>query len=498
MEEKPMSAPTRRAPGLLVVSGAMLALILACSGATHNENEAGADVWMEGDFPYDDDDPSDGFCQFNGSIAADDRSSAAFVLLTWDWVDCAEWDIFGDHAKTILRVEESEDEALPVLDLSRHDDVRVLFPEDGLLIMGESLGREYLYLFDINGENQRDATSVDAIYNGTRLSSSGRWVAVADNAVHPNPIQVIDTRDLSVTQVSEAGAPVEAMWLETTDVLAIVTEPPSDAGVTLALWSPETPDESIFEETMPGYHFDESIDYTWIGVHPRDAIVVFPVEHETRGDELLVLDTTTGQVDRIGNANGPVGFSPEGDLIVAYRFADEDGDGYGDEGGWPSLLLIDVATLEEQELEIPFEGYPEYFVTHEGRVVVVASIFGDQDLVLFDLDSGEMTEVGAPSLGLEEFVSRAGHGELWLVDEPSLYRLDLETAVLELVPLNFGTSHINILPTDDRLVLDETGRTTLRFFDPDARVVTQTVNIDARLAASHQIPRPVPPAVPRR
>jgi hypothetical protein len=478
----------------IAVGSGLIILALACSGATLDENEAGSDVWMEGD-PGEEtgEEAYDDFCQYNGAIATDDRSDAAFVMLSWAEQDCDQLYYDEPVNKTLYRAQPSSPAAEAVLDLTDHEDVRVLFPASGLLVMGERYDREHLYLFDSETLEQLDVNVVDADYNGTRSSPSRQWVAVADNDVSPPPVHLIDTNTLNTTRLIEEGTYIEAMWMNGYDVLAVITEPANRSGVSLSLWDPKRPEGPAMSLYAPEHHFQVSIDYTWIGVQPYDELVVFPVQHRHRGDELIILDTVTEQIEVIENAHGPVGFSPEGDLIVAYRYEDLDGDGQGDEGGRSSLLLIDTDSLEVEELEVPFPGYPEYFVTKEGRVVVVASMLGDQELVLFDLDSGAMSEVGGPSLGLEEFVSREGHNELWMVDWGELHRLDLETASLEGISLDFAPEHINILPSADLLVLDEMNDTTLRFWDPEKRSTVQTVELDARSRGWSFLPKPQAP-----
>ncbi len=477
---------------VLTISAATLALILACSGATHDENSAGSDVWMEGSPGEEDsEEADDDFCQYNGSIATDDRTSSAFVMLTWVELDCDEWFYGVPENKTLFRAKPGS--AMPVLDLSDHEDVRVLFPNTGLMVMGERWDNEHLYLFDAETMEQLEAKVVDADYHGTRSSPTGSWVAVADNDVSPPPVHIIDSSDLSTHQLLEDGAYIEAMWLSTQDTLAVITEKQDRTGVTLSLWDPEQPALPVVASYAPWHHFEIGWDYTWIGVHPYDELVVFPVEHGERGEELLLMEPDTGELTVIQDAHGPVGFTPEGDLIVAYRYQDLDGDGQGDEGERPSLLLIDTETMEVETMPIPFVGYPEYFVSREGRVVVVASMTGDEQLVLFDLDTGAMSEVGGPSLALEEFVSRDGHNELWMLDMNDLHRLDLAAAELETIELSFDPAHINILPSDDLLVMDEANDTVLRFWDPKERQIESTVELDARSSTWSFLPKPKAP-----
>lgn len=467
--------------------GSLALWILACSGATHGENEAGADVWMEGAAPTEETGAAahDGFCQYNGSIGADDRYGHAYVMVSSVEVDCDEVGYGTALNKTLLRVSE-ERGAAEVMDLTGHDDVRTLYPERGLLVMAERDGADVLYLFD--GETLQPAASLstEARYHGTRMSPSRRFVAVGDNVQDPIPVHIIDTERLEVHELDVGGVALEAMWLEQRDALAALVSD-EEVGSRLLLWEVDPAlDASVglgaplLEIEAPDHFFQVDHDYTWIGVAPDDAVVVFPVLHRTRGDELLLLRPDSGEVQVVANAHGPVGFSPDGDTIVSYRYEDADGDGHGDEGGQASLLLIDVETLAETLLPIPFEGWPEYFVTREGRLVVVASMGGDEDLVLFDMDSGSATVLGGASLGLHEFVSRVGHGELWLVDDRQLWRLDLWSQEIRPVSLGFVPAHINLLPSRDRILLDEADDTVLSFLDPESEEVVMTVDLDVR------------------
>jgi hypothetical protein len=136
--------------------------------------------------------------------------------------------------------------------------------------------------------------------------------------------------------------------------------------------------------------------------------------------------------------------------------------------------MVDADTLDTTLVELPMEGGPSYYVTREGNFVVVTNTAGTQTLLLYDVDNDQMTQLQGLAIDLNEFVSRLGHGELWLVDE-GLYRLDFLAGEHERISLSWQPDHINILRQRDLLVLDDNRRERLVFFDPDSLTVTQSV-----------------------
>jgi hypothetical protein len=186
---------------------------------------------------------------------------------------------------------------------------------------------------------------------------------------------------------------------------------------------------------------------------------------------LLVVDLSSGALRTVDNAYGPVGFTPDGTTIVSYTYASQNGG-----PARPQLLLIDSADLSSTGMDVPSGQEPSYFVTKEGNDVVVASNFGNADLVIYDISMHRFVSVGGPPLGLENFVSRIGYDQLWLVDQ-GLYSLNFHTDVLEPVPLPWTPMNVNILPTHDLLVLDDANSDAIRFLSPTTRTVVQTVNL---------------------
>lgn len=453
-------------------SGVLCALVSACGGLSLDESTPGGDTRLE-----------------TGAVAVDPVTKRSFVM------HIVAPGGGGPVVKTLYAVDPVSGPAVNLGDMSRMTDVRILFPANEVLLMGEIAGRDQLRVLDPDTLTERMRSYASVHYNGTRLSHSRRWLRVADNTSDHAPIHVIDTRDLSTEVIPHGGDWLEMMWLNQSDTLAAIVfygdplfhdTPPTDTHARILLWSMATVMAQDFalgadglwlhpevDVDVPDVTSDSLFSFTWIGVAPDDSKVVFPVHYPLasgdQGCELLVLDLATHELGTVDDARGPVGFTPDSSTIVSYRFRMDA------MGSWvPQLLLLDAATLEATPMDIPLEGGPEYFVSHEGNVVVVASPGGNQPLVLYDLDTGEQTSLGGAQIALRDFVSRLGHDELWLVDD-GLFRLDFASASLETVPLGFTPAHINILPMHDRLVLSAVDRGDLYFYDPVARGTTRYV-----------------------
>jgi hypothetical protein len=132
-------------------------------------------------------------------------------------------------------------------------------------------------------------------------------------------------------------------------------------------------------------------------------------------------------------------------------------------------------------------------VTGAGNVVVIApSLLESADLTLFDLDNGTLSRVGNSRLHLREFVQREAQGELWMIENDSsirygneaarqlgLFRFDFLRNLLEPIALDWQPRHINRLPRQDLLVLDDVTNRRLVFWDPATRQARTSVPLVA-------------------
>jgi hypothetical protein len=443
-------------------------MVSGCTGLSLGENTPGSDVSLEG-----------------GAIAVDDRTETSFVLRKANEAASADPSTTPPPPASALYAVRSDAKTVSeVKDLTGRSDLRILFPDPGILLMSEEDGKDRLELFDNQSFAPLQSVDLDIRYHGTRMSPSRKFIGVADNTSEKAPIHIIDAATLERRVIPHDGEWLEAMWMHESDRLVAVVFYEMDtegAHARILSWSVESliaaqwkPDEVTklwpspeLDINVPGVTGDFFFSFTWVGISPDDRWAVFPVRRVEGQDmysyELIVLDTMTKEVRSVPGAKGPVGFTPDGATIVSYK------DVPVEEGTDQSLLLIDAATLAVDPVDVPIDGGITYFISHEGNYVVVASNFGGQELVLYDVDQDKTTQMAGPGVGLNEFVSRAGKGEMWLVDNQTLFRVDVVKGEIETIETDFRPEHVNILPKLDRLVLDGAESEELYFWSPETR-----------------------------
>lgn len=464
--------------------------LTACTGFSLGENNPGGDTYLE-----------------YGAVAVDDRTETV-LLMTEQVIDEKT-----QETQSLLRaVSPDSGEVTTVTDLSDRDDARVLFPKSGALVMSEQGGKDELRLFDNKTFEEKLRVEMPVRYHGTRSAPSREWIAVADNTSEHAPIHILDAENLTARVIPHNGDWLEAMWKNQTDELFAIVFYDGDSDddgkqdydpyARILSWSMADVTAGQFEPDDTGFWPKRKLDinvplvggdflfsFTWVGISPNDKYAVFPVQDldpetpETYA--LLVVNTETGELRRVADAKGPVGFTPDGSTIVSY---DDKGSENGPDGTTKDgeidqrLLLIDVETLEVDPQDVDISGGLSYFISRDGNFVVVASNFADEKLVLYDIDNSKQTQMQGPAIGLEEFVSRRGHNELWLVDQTSLYQLDMNEGTLLSVNTGYDVSHLNILPKHDWLVLSEAPRTDttlprIHFYDPEAMADVKAVDM---------------------
>lgn len=483
-------------------------------GLTLGENSPGDDTYLDDGRPPVEDDPDDpndtpyvgddhGWCVFNGSIAVDPRTEIAYTAVSTGAVECEDWWSGATDEKVIYGVEQG---ALPraLMDVTGKDDVRILFPQDQILVMAEENERDTLTFLDPDTYEPIVEMQESVRYHGTRMSHSRRFVAVADNTSDQPDIHLIDSATHEIAVIPHGGDWLEAMWANTEDRLFAIVFGGAwdqDGGGEYACilsWRPRTGGGFFRDIDERGLWRDPELDirvdgviadfgfsFTWVGVSPDDRFAVFPVaELEFLGDgqysyshQLIVVDLADGSHRTVHGARGPVGFTPDGSTIVSFRtVAAQDDD--PNSGPLSELVLIDADDLEETTVPLGDLGLgPQFFVTRSDNLVVITNPMGGSSIMLHDVDSGTTTSLDAPNGGfLDEFVVRDDARELWMVGD-GLWRLDYADAQYENVPLGFDPSHVNRLPLQDLLVLDDPILVRLAFFDPERRTVIGSVDL---------------------
>lgn len=554
---------------------------LACGagGATFGENAPGDPQYGGGtyvDDAYVDGQTPDGVGE-NGSLAVDPDTEYIYTVQVRQVpnrscdpatdADCPE----TVQEKRLIVVTPDGD-AREMLDVTDYVDVRVLFPASSVLIMAEPrysderlesgacmqpeepreatrCGDE-LFWFDKTAQRKLRELRTNARYHGTRLSPKRNYVVVADNFQQPATVHLVDATNGRVNVVPQEGDWFEGQWMRTEDVFvtAHFNFEDDESKLTIREWFPGQEAEAARQgETLcfydgPGDLGDcrtfevDGIDpqfvlgFSWIGVSPEDRYVAVPAKLEDGGSIVIVVDREEGSLDFYPGAHGPVGFTPDGNSMIAFGWDDEENRKNA------HLVVIDLATGETTYEPVPQFSVPTFFVGRDGADVVVVNTGGSAELIVVDLDQQETTHMAGPAVAerqllryenlrdrpsaepgtvdperqpvvveradvvdarndavcvdnvcsdradvpvtLSEFVSRAGHHELWLIESERLLRLDLERGELYHEEIDGRPSHINILPRRDRLVIDARGEQRLRFYDPARRRVDSETSIE--------------------
>lgn len=439
----------------------LLGLLLGCEGLTLGENQAGQDTYLS-----------------FGAIAVDNVTEDVFALRT------IQVGATGQNEQWLVRIDPDSLSAKPVINLTGYKDVRILFPERGILIMAELEKQEQLVMFQRGTYKVLDRVDVPVRYHGTRMSPSRRWVIVADNTTPQSPsLHLIDTETMDIRVVPHGQPWLEAMWANHSDTLYVMAgsvkdDEPADMHLisyplSVLISGGFTLDDDGFwagrqwHVAVPDAYADLLFSFSWVGVSPNDEHIAFPMRRvvgEQKDYVVALMDTKAGTLIVFENARGPVGFTPDSSTMVSYRNRPDDG---------RDLLLVDVGTEATRAEAMPHEGGISFFVTRDENLVLVAPPFGQSGpLVLVDALTGKQTSVAGPSAHLTEFVSREGYGELWIADD-GLFRLDLIEAVMEAMTITFVPNRINILPKRDLLVLGRSKGDSVAFFDPQKRTLRE-------------------------
>lgn len=475
----------------LTIIAALAALLAAgCEGLTLGGKDPGQDTYLG-----------------LGAIAVDPATDTAFRLFRFTPAQ-TEGESAVDMKTHLYAAKQGWNAAREVRDLTGQEDLRMLFPGDRILLMAESEGVDVLTTIDRSTFATLRTKTTASRYHGTRTSPSGRYVAVCDNLVSPCPIHVIDATTLESTIVPHDGTWLEMQWLNGSDrlVAIVFTGTGASAHARILAWNVEgrnlpdlKPDASglwpspLLDVDVTGVDMDMLFSFTWVGISPDDRYAVFPVRAYLPEDapnaestvlgftyRLLVVDLADGSVRTVDRAQGPVGFTPDGSTIVSFRHdwkkVKDDKGAETTEKSAARLVLIDRATLAETEADLPFEAGPQYYVTREGNLIVATSLIEPGQVLLWDVSQKAGKTLSGTNVRLNEFVERTGHAELWILSD-GLLRMDLEQMTLETVDLPWKTSHLNRLPTADRLVFDDTDNNRFVFFDPDAREVAGEVPV---------------------
>ena len=488
-----------RKPLLTVVLATQVLFALACgapSGVSQTGNEAGQDVQLDDtpapSAPERPDLVDDHRCDWLGTPFASVASNQTYVLRSTD----RRHDCNGANEpeqKVIFNLGSSP---RPILDVSDLDDVRIVDTDVGLLVFSErDQGGEQTWLIEHTTGAILDETELPLRISRTATSPNRNWVAVGEDfrTLDHLMIQLLDPTTLTLHALTNAGQQGAYAWAG--EELLATVEVTADA-TRIALWDttegiPTTPVfESWIEDTQV-----HAFDPIQLVVSPDGRFIAFEVRDTVDG--VAILDREDGTIQRHVGFDGGLAFTAEGLLV----------------GGMGSLIQVaDPVLRTAHSIELDFQAVvvlsetgsdallvplpqtpcepeePEEEDTRSGGFfddffsnladaaddcVEPEDLILDPQLVRLDLISGEQTELGQGS-GISSYSRR--DGEIWLVTEGTVVRVELDEAVLTELPTTTAR-RVLYLPGSDRIYTDRTDAPVVHLFDPEQLTVVQSFDL---------------------
>lgn len=360
--------------------------------------------------------------------------------------------------------------ATNVLDVSTGTDRRMSFPVAGRAIYFEQQGihTERMVRIDTSALAPTLDVTVPGHFTDTRTSPSRSFVVANDQLAGGWRVALIHSSSLQTAIVPQDGFLPQGVWNNQSDRLWTVTMGNSPAWARVKRLRVDAIDEleTEIDVYLEGFGCDPKFDYSWVAISPDDRWAVFPL-WQGADRKLTVIDQLDGS-NRVIPGSGPVGFTPDGSLIVSWGPSEEE---------W-QLYLTDPVTLETDTVPIPGYWAPEYYTSAAGTAIVITT-YGES-LYLYDWDAGGMLlELPVPyGFVLEEFVARPGTDELWLASSyGDLHRLDLSPVELEEISPGFPVGHLNVLPSRDALVVSEPTGGRVRIYGMASRNVEALIEL---------------------
>lgn len=465
----------------LVVPSLVLGLAaVACGGGgdwgeSDDLNEPGGDTDLDPGM----------FAHGMGKIAVEADESKAWVVnagLRWEEDDENEngtyYEILDSKAWLVaVSVHGSSLEYTNVLDVSWGSDRRISFPSPGRAIYfeQESFHSERAVKLDTATLEPILTRTIPAYFTAARTSPSRRYIVANDQLDEGWRVALVNTDTLDHAIVPQDGFQPQGIWNRTSDRIWTVAMGTSPAWARVKRHRVDAIDALTTEIDiyLDGFGCDPKFDFGWVAVSPDDEWAVFPLWQAAGAEKSLVVVNQVDGTHATIPGQGPVGFTPGGQ-IVSYDALD-----------YATLYFTDPATLETVDVALPFEGVPEYYTAPDGSWVVVSSA-GSNSLFVYDWASGESTTLAIPSFtfGLDEFVRRPGTDEVWIASSGQLHRLDLGDSVLEpLGPAGFAVHHLNVLPSQDALLLGQADSGAIRMYRMDSREVVSGLDLPDPLAS---------------
>jgi hypothetical protein len=451
---------------LLLVAVGMLSLTAACAddGLAAGEPDPDQDLDPGDTYTSSDWIQVGAHCVRHGNVAVDYRTGTSWVVQAVRDAPCN-----GNARRTLFAVQSGK-QATRIMDVTRHEDVRITFPEDRVLVMAEYQGLDEIYMMDPDDLRITAKLRSRAQYYTSRTSPSRRYVTVADSLGKTGALHVIDTREFVTTVIPHTGNLIQTQWLNHRDMLvAMVFYGNRRDGhhARILAWSFEDGAERpLFRDVEGGLWVNPEIDVRVEDVVPGDATPRIRVRDDDTwvsflardlyGDDLvLTMELDTRAVGVSPDFSGPAVWVADGRL-AGWRMA---------EAGVQVILVDPVSAKEEILGVMPQMGRPNLHA-HPNANHLLA--FQDDDLesfTVFDVNLRRPSRLFVRHHALGRAAS-LGEDDVWFIAGDKLNRVDLEQGQLAAVPI--GQSVRNLSPAaGGQLVLTSAEDNSLLRLDPE-------------------------------
>lgn len=481
--------------------------------------------------------PGDSTYMESGAVAVDARTETMFTLLTYyaptpEPSPTPEGDVSPAPAAEPVIVSRElyairpDDGSLQTMgNVFDVEGIVLQFPPGQVLLTGYQNNAPMLRTYDANTLEQKVDTFVELPHwGGLSLADSGAALASlawpdSDQSL-PGAIYVTELETQQVHQQSVGQWYPAVAWTHQSETLVAslseFDDETGDTSVRLVTWKLAELQSRQYAVDATGQWLGASIDVHFpdtspdldlllgrITLSPDDSVAVLPLidqrpvdtdgdgtPDETQGmPSLKVISLATGAVTAFDDTYGPVGFTPDGSTLVAYRYH-ETTDEAGTVSSTPWLVMVDLKTMATEELEVPTVNQLQYFVTREGHFVVIdteQSWYATDDgsseeqeadnLMIYDVDTQQLREISDSAIELGDYISRIGHQELWSAVGNNLYRVNYSEGTLETTTTSWTNGRMNYLPSRDLLVLSDRSTPTIRLVDPTSRMIRQAITL---------------------
>lgn len=401
--------------------------------------------------------------------------------------------------------------------------ISLLFPKDRVMMTGYLQGEPLLRLYNPNTlELEKEAFPPISSWGSVSVAPGGDAFITRDYTDEPEEYATLTLSSLETLEahtISLGDTIPSVVWSPTEDrlVLSFLSVQPETETYSMRLlsWSLEALKSNGYQLTSEGLWAGASVDVSLPNQQPngsfyggaltspdgRYAVLPTATEHPVDADEdgvaedvtyehnVQVISLESGALRTLPELYGPVNFTPDGTTLVALRLEMvtlADGSTESEE----VLVMVDLETFAYEEAPLTGADSLQYFVTRDGNFVVIDAeptgeedpvtgelVYTDTDLLIYNLDSGEMRTLANSQVEILDYISRPAHGEVWSISGSTLNRIDYVAGTLTPITTSWTSRYIHYLPNMDKLVLMERGKPVLRVVDPEALLIQGAIEL---------------------